>query len=560
MFIKINKFIALLFMLCLGCTCSFAQEAEFKKLSKTWTLHLDGSQEYRYEMELKIYTHTAMNGTCGESFVVYNPEFQELKINESYTRQVDGTIVKTPANAFVEVLPRNAADAPAYNHLKEMVIVHTGLELGATICLDYTLKSKPGYLPEIDVFEKILQSSPVREYTLTMVTPEAKTLNYTLSNQKAKASVKKANGMRSISWKLSNLPASSTSAFVAVANGDVPYLAASTYASPKAAMQVLTRQFDNSTAAVLKKKAQILTKDRDSEAEKIRAIWNYVNHGIALTPLTMEQTGYRLRPAENIVKSVYATELEKVNLLCGLLNAAGIKAEGVVGYPAIFDKGLGLKAVDRLYVKAGQYLLNVSSLSRPQSAFFGVTPLYEMSDGLFIDNLLSKECQIKCEQRLSFDKGQVKIHAKEQVGKDLLPYFVKGDKESEHTSAVRLQDGYATVVLQESAYGLGKLAYGHLSSQRNANLRIPRPVDETYIYHVDCPENMRLVTPQSDHSIRNAAGEVVIKVDRKGNAAVVTRVLKLNKMLYTPKEFKALRVLLAAWSDTNAKTLVFKVK
>ena len=28
--------------------------------------------------------------------------------------------------------------------LKEMVVVHTGLELGATICLDYSVITRPG--------------------------------------------------------------------------------------------------------------------------------------------------------------------------------------------------------------------------------------------------------------------------------------------------------------------------------------------------------------------------------------------------------------------------------
>ena len=115
-----------------------ASEAEFGKLAKTYTLHKDGSQEMRVYKELTLFTHAAMNGLYGESFIVYNPAYQELKIHESYTRQKDGKIVKTPENAFVEVLPAAAADAPAYNGLKEMVVVHTGLELGATICLRYS--------------------------------------------------------------------------------------------------------------------------------------------------------------------------------------------------------------------------------------------------------------------------------------------------------------------------------------------------------------------------------------------------------------------------------------
>ena len=114
-----HKLAFLLCLLLMATTAFGASEAEYKKLAKTWTLNADGSQEFRYDMELTLFTHTAMNGTYGESFIVYNPQYQELKINSSYTKQKDGTIVKTPDNAFVEVLPRNAADAPAYNHLKE---------------------------------------------------------------------------------------------------------------------------------------------------------------------------------------------------------------------------------------------------------------------------------------------------------------------------------------------------------------------------------------------------------------------------------------------------------
>ena len=106
-----------------------ASEAEFGKLAKTYTLHKDGSQEMRVYKELTLFTHAAVNGLYGESFIVYNPAYQELKIHESYTRQKDGKIVKTPENAFVEVLPAAAADAPAYNGLKEMGGGHTGLGL-----------------------------------------------------------------------------------------------------------------------------------------------------------------------------------------------------------------------------------------------------------------------------------------------------------------------------------------------------------------------------------------------------------------------------------------------
>ena len=84
-----HKLAFLLCLLLMATTAFGASEAEYKKLAKTWTLNADGSQEFRYNMELTLFTHTAMNGTYGESFIVYNPQYQELKINSSYTRQKD---------------------------------------------------------------------------------------------------------------------------------------------------------------------------------------------------------------------------------------------------------------------------------------------------------------------------------------------------------------------------------------------------------------------------------------------------------------------------------------
>ena len=160
-----------------------ASEAEFGKLVRSYTLRTDGSQEMRVQKELTLFTHAAMNGLYGESFIIYNPAYQELKIHESYTRQKDGSIVKTPDNAFVEVLPSAAADAPAYNGLKEMVVVHTGLELGATIYLDYSVITRPGYLPELDICESVEELSPIKEYVLSLSVPDNKPLHYELDRR-----------------------------------------------------------------------------------------------------------------------------------------------------------------------------------------------------------------------------------------------------------------------------------------------------------------------------------------------------------------------------------------
>ena len=559
-----HKFAFLLCMLLMTTTVFGASEAEYKKLAKTWTLNADGSQKFRYKMELTLFTHTAMNGTYGESFIVYNPQYQELKINSSYTKQKDGTIIKTPDNAFVEVLPRNAADAPAYNHLKEMVVVHTGLELGATIYLDYTVTSKPGYLPEVDIFEELLQSSPVKEYTLTIVTPEVKELAYTLTNNPAKASVKRSGGTCTTSWTLRNLPASSRAPFVYVKNGDVPFLAATTYASEGEALATLLKQFNPSGDPQLTTLAESLTEGGKKDEDKLEAILEYTTNHIANNGLTLDQTGYRLRPADAVMSTAYGTEVEKANLLAGLLDGAGFKAEPMATYQAYADKGLALKAVDQLFVSCmvnGElYLFSTSSTHRPQTVNFDRTPLFSLQTGKPVAIAVPQDYQIKSDIAVRFKDGKVTTSTKESVGKELMPYFTTGNSENEQTAPLKVEHGSATSSLPDAGYGFSPLPYGYLNSQRKENLLIPRPVNEVYTYTIECPENMELRTPETDKTIRNAAGSLTISVKKNGRTATVTRSLELNKQLYTPAEYKELRQLLTEWSDINGKTLLFSVR
>ena len=126
-------------------------------------MHEDGSIDFHYSKELKLLSHYAFHRLYGETFIITNTDFQTLKINEAYTIMADGKKVVTPDNAFNEVLPRFANNAPAYNHIRELVVTHTGLEVGAVIHLDYTIHSEKGYFPALMFDEVLIESSPVQE-------------------------------------------------------------------------------------------------------------------------------------------------------------------------------------------------------------------------------------------------------------------------------------------------------------------------------------------------------------------------------------------------------------
>lgn len=134
------------------CTTVFAQQpdAVYKLLRQEWTVNADGTSDYHYRHEVQILRNRALVAYAdkGETFVVYNPDLEELTVNEVYTIQKNGTRVDMPQNAFVYQLPSECADCGRFNHLRELAMIHTGMELGCTIVVDYTIHRKYNFLHE----------------------------------------------------------------------------------------------------------------------------------------------------------------------------------------------------------------------------------------------------------------------------------------------------------------------------------------------------------------------------------------------------------------------------
>ena len=474
-------------------------EAEFGKLHKTYILHTDGSQEMRVQKELTLFTHTAMNRLYGESFIVYNPEFQELKIHESYTRQKDGNIVKTPENAFVEVLPSAAADAPAYNGLKEMVVVHTGLELGATIYLDYSVITRPGYLPELDVCEQIEELSPIREYVLSVSVPET------------------AGGVKTVTWALKNMQPRPSMLAVSLPAGNVQAIVASTYASKADALKVIKRQFESNDKEV-SELAKRLTANTQSPEQKTKQLTAYVQ-GLGNCRLSLSQTGYRLRPVAEVIRSAYGTEAEKAALLAALQQASGIQAEVKAVFPKTEDKdAAGLAAVSRLFVADNaiadiQDFVSVVNMDARPVTLEGVSHVISQTDTL----------RVTAEAGKALEAGYRKFE---------LPQARNG---------WAAYEGRSTVV----------------NTTRPVNLLLRYLPDETYTCIVKVADGMRPVVLPTDKKIDNPVGTVGVTVKKAAKEIKIVRTLKLKKQLITPAEYPAYYRLMSEWLDTGESVLLF---
>lgn len=516
-------------------------EAEFRKLSKTYTLRADGSQELRVQKELTLFTHAAMNGLYGETFIVYDPEFQELTIHESYTRQKDGTVIKTPSNALVEVLPSSAANAPAYNHLKEMVVVHTGLELGATIYLDYSIVSKAGYLPELDVCCPVKELSPVKEFIFRLNVPAGKSVRYELLNASAKPVIAQGNGMKSFIWTLKDVAPrpyaypsgrGNLGLVQAVASGMMPVFVASTWPGYTEAVKYLQKQFAVGNTSVVEGKVAELTQGLEGNPQAMRnAIANYMAglYQLGHCNVSLQDAGYRLRPASEVITSAYGTQAELVNLDVTLQRAAGLEAEvAVCALRPSVDGNRGLATVMSLVCQ---------SKKMPEKVALTGTEEACLQPFMTVTDLQGKKLMLE-----SY------LGAKEVRTTDTLE--VKSDKLQE------LADGWGIVPLSDPTPVRSLYAYAGNTSI-SEKILLPRMVDCALETIVRLPEGMKC-SGHADKEISNACGKVVFSYKAVKGGVKVTRSIRIDRQLQTPANYKELYALLSEWRDTNNHTLVVK--
>lgn len=520
-------------------TAQAAPEARFGKLSKTYTLHADGSQELRVQKELTLYTHAAMNSLYGETFIVYNPQYQQLEIHDSYTRQKDGTIIRTPDNAFVEVLPSAAANAPAYNGLKEMVVVHTGLELGATICLDYSIKSRAGYLPELDICCPIKELSPIDEFTFRIEVPEGKTLHYELLNASARPAEANKDGMKSITWKLKNVEPrpysypslrSSLGLVQQAASGMMPVLVASTWTNYADALKSLTRQFVPGDRTVIEAKLTELKQAAQKDSTDLRtAIAAYMDglYRSNQCKVSLGEAGYRLRPASEIIRSAYGTQAELVNLDVTLQKAAGLKAEVAVCAlrPSVADN-CGLGSIVSVVAKSD---------ATPKGVALQGTEEARLQSYMTVTDLQAQPLELPFRSIQGTQQDVLEVKA---------------------NNSQSLPDGWQIVSLKPISVALPLYAYAANTTIRE-NILLPQTVTMTSKTQVKLPAGASWI-PKADKELTNKCGKVSFTYCSDADGVTVTRSISITQQLLTPQTYRDFYALMAEWRDTNNHTLLLK--
>ena len=410
-----------------------------------------------------------------------------------------------------------------------MVVVHTGLELGATIYLDYTIVTKAGALPALDIFEPVEELSPIRNYELSISVPDGTPLHYELLNGKAAPKVSVADGMRKVAWTLKNVKPRPRYLPVSVQAGSLQAVAATTFDSREAVLNVLSSQAyspDDEAVKALLASFDEGVADRRSVLDKIN---DYITSGLGQSRLTLAQTGYRVRPAADVIGSAYATSAERALLADALVRAAGQQSDISLAFPLTEDEAAaGLSSLmaissspvcsDRSfqsYVSIGDYV-SLCNLDGSKVEAGGIDARLELVNTLSISAGDGKALGGGC-YSFSFPEGDSKW----------------------------LRQVYPSTTA---------------NTTRSVNLLLPYLPEEILTYVLDNEDGMTPVALPEDRTVSNSVGTVSLRTEQKDGNTVLTLSLKLGTQLIAPGLYPQYYQLMSEWYTLCATPLIFSAE
>ena len=522
-----------------------AADGTYKKIIDEYTLTADGGITQKVTKVLRHNTHHSFFTLFGETFVVYNPEYQKIKIDTSYTVQKDGTIIKTPANAFNNVLPSIAAKAPDYNGLTELVITHTGLELGATSYLEYTLTTEPGVFNSLDIDEVIgVAGADIDKYQVIVNVPEGTALRWSLTDSKVKPTIK---GGR-YTWTFNGVESAKGEENTPYGYGGVPHLSITTSQSLADNLMPLTIETRD-----LRRAPREYMQEATNDQQRAEAIQKYIVTGLGTCNVQPYLTANSVRQCGRVMETAYGTEAEKALAMAKLMRAEGLSAQAVVAFPA----GQQVKTIRNIaeyMVLSGGKLYSVRTLG--ESLLKWRTSQYSIFDlaGNAIE-MQPTDTEITMTGNVTLSAKKVSQDFEYNVtplrGNDNSRKYVKEEKVSENS-------GYITYTLPSPATGcVDKWSITRLNKERTAPFAIPYTVSEKNEYIISL-NGVKSVTKNASKSIKNSVGSVSISIVNEDGKIVIRRSIELYTDIIPAAKYKEFYEIMRLWNNPAYRKVIAK--
>ena len=521
-------------------------DAVYHLISKSYTLNADGSTEFRKRTELQIFTRMTFDH-FGETFITYNPDFQELIINEAYTIRKDGSRVETPANAFNPMLPDGCTRCERLNGIRTMVVTHTALEYDAVIVLDYTIRSKNFFFQELMEKVDLQEEVPVEKYVVSVSAPSSymsislqgeDNLHYTKTESES-------NGMISFVFTFTNIPERPTEEYLFPdATASLTFFTALEESSlvGKITNQNSMQKFDNPKITDFFR-SRIAEKATDMD--KVLSVRDYIHDNIRTNYVDAKVLNYMFASPQQVWESNCATPIEKDVLLAGVLQSLGYDARLV-----FITESLTKNPTTMVYVKVGEYYYYISAHEAEDRS---LDVLHDNISFIGLDGQQWGEQKIDINVDVAaditlengkLDAPQVVVKRKNVHSpktKTLLPQEIDVAK----ASVSQINNKYYELTIDDGRYG---------TEIRSVNIHNNRQYDvctdgtvEKYAYTVKLPSNVRILTRPMHKEITVEKAKLLIDVQIDGQTVTIIRQLSLPFDWVTAKSAKAFKAMMGEW-------------
>ena len=519
-----RKYIIILLAVAMTNVAFSQKDANYNKIKRSYTVNSDGTIDYNYRKELKLISLRSFFSVYGETFIVYNPEFQKLKINESYTIRKDGSKVQTPTNAFVEQLPSTCTNCQRYNGIREMVVVHTALEYDATIVLDYTITSTTADLNEVIDW---VENAPIDNYEVSVTLPQGKKLYYDKQNSTAKPTVKG----NTYTWNMKKLQQSAAEYYAPAPRELYPVLYLSTKSTTAEDYNIFVSQLSKYNSLINSLK---VNGDKMKTAEAIRNyVANYINHNNI--PLVL--TNNKVSTSIQTLSSGCGNTMDKAVLVRDMLIQAGFEAE--LNIPTTMHECANgnFATIDEdnvmVSVKIDGKTYNMSPISTAEPE----------------ETLKGKRISLISNSTLDLADTSIRVRTQIQVDNAKAQ-----DVENLKLNVLDAENGYYSFGIPQC--GINILPE-YLTSKRSTPV-VCGKTNESYSFNILLPENVKYVGQKVDIKYEKPFGSIEIKIFQKENTLVVERKLTITDEQISVKDYKAFRQMMIDWNNPNYTNIMFK--
>jgi len=542
-----------------------------------------------------------------------NSEFATVKLRTWMDNRWWPDPGKISETAVVHTLPPAVAQASDYNSMREVMLLHDGVELPCVMETEYRISERGGAERVRGGFEILALNDPAVLVERIVSVPAGTDLKFSSGNGAGEPEIRKTGGRTEYIWRVENIDRLG-SPRISAPSSYAPWMTWSVAGGWKDLGRKVSEKFDEAAAlsSALADTVREITELKPSDAAEARAVLEYINRN---TRSIHYKTGFWFpspRPAMRVWNTAYGHALDRAVIAAAMLREAGLNTDLMVlsdDNSPLQTEVAQAEAFDRILLKVeggnftGFYDPAGGKLHEGMTALYGKTvwiPEEGNSPELFSGSKGGADLSVyRLSINLGRDEGGWKgtgfIHtsglfclydnmagpgAKGSSYIDLLAGTtlsgaegyqfspevlnreqVQAEFKLRIESSTRDQNGRIRLILGENPAGgvMANLPSSlHLAhNSRTSPVILPSEMVQSVLIRIETGDLKSVRLPEN-REIENGAGSFNLSAEQEEGYITIRRELRLDKEMIPAGSWPLLRELLLEETDARGRTLILQ--